>query len=437
MRPNSLFALLALAGLAAAGPAAQAATDIQFWHSMEGALGDRVNAMVDEFNQGQSDYRVKAVYKGNYGESMNAGIAAFRAGNAPDILQVFEVGTATMMYAKGAIKPVQQMSEEAGDPIDPSAFIGAVAGYYSSSDNKLVSMPFNSSTPVFYYNKDAFKKAGLDPEKPPKTWQELEAAGQKLKAAGQECGYTTSWPSWVQLETFSAWHNVPYATKDNGFGGLDARLAIDSDLHVRHLTNLAKLAKERIFLYGGRGDDPNALFISGKCAMITGSSGLRANIAKNARFEFGTSTLPYYDDVKGAPQNSIIGGASLWVFANKSPEVYKGVTKFFKFLSSPQIAARWHQQTGYVPVTKAAYEATKSAGFYEKNPGTETAVKQLNVATTEQSRGVRLGFLPQIREIEDAEMERIFSGQVEPKAGLENMVKRGNELLEKFEKSVR
>jgi len=203
------------------------------------------------------------------------------------------------------------------------------------------------------------------------------------------------------------------------------------------MTTLANLAKERIFLYGGRGDDPNALFISGKCAMITGSSGLRANIAKNARFEFGTSTLPYYDGVKGAPQNSIIGGASLWVFANKSPEVYKGVTRFFKFISSPEIAARWHQQTGYVPVTKAAYEATKAAGFYDKNPGTEVAVKQLNVATTDQSRGVRLGYLPQIREIEDQEMERIFSDKTSAQDGINNMVSRGNDLLEKFQKSVK
>jgi len=414
----------------------QAATEIQFWHSMEGALGDRVNALVDEFNKQNPDYQVKAVYKGNYGESMNAGIAAFRAGNAPDILQVFEVGTATMMYAKGAIKPVQQMSEDAGDPIDPKAFIGAVGGYYSSPDGKLVSMPLNSSTVVMYYNKDAFKKAGLDPEKPPKTWEELAADGQKLKAAGQECGYTTSWPSWAQLETFSAWHNVPYATKDNGFGGLDARLAINTDLHVRHMENLAKLGKEGIFQYGGRGDEPNSLFISGKCAMITGSSGLRANIAKNAKFEFGTTTVPYYADVKGAPQNTIIGGASLWVFANKSPEIYKGVTKFFKFLSSPAIAARWHQETGYVPVTKAAYEQTLKSGYYEKNPGTDVGVKQLNVETTAQSRGVRLGYLPQIREIEDAEIERIVSGKTSAKDGLANMSKRADELLEKFQKSV-
>jgi len=437
MRSHRLAFTVAALLTAFAGSSAHAATEIQFWHSMEGALGERVNELVQEFNKKNPDYKVNAVYKGNYGESMNAGIAAFRAGNAPDILQVFEVGTATMMYAKGAVKPVQQMSEEAGDPLDPKAFIGAVAGYYSSQEGKLISMPFNSSTVVFYYNKDAFKKAGLDPEQPPKTWEELAAAGQKLKAAGQECGYTTSWPSWVQLETFSAWHNVPYATQDNGFGGLDARLAIDTPLHVRHLDNLAKLAKEGIFMYGGRGDQPNSLFIGGKCAMITGSSGLRANISKNAKFEFGTSTLPYYANVKGAPQNTIIGGASLWVFANKSPETYKGVTKFFHFLASPEIAARWHQQTGYVPVTKAAYELTKKQGFYDKNPGTEVGVKQLNVETTAQSRGLRLGFLPQIREIEDQEMERIMSGKASAQDGIKVMVTRGNELLEKFEKSVK
>ncbi len=431
LRAASLAALLCTLGTA------HAATDIQFWHSMEGALGERVNELAADFNKSQSDYVVKPVYKGNYGESMNAGIAAFRAGNAPDILQVFEVGTATMMYAKGAIKPVQQMSEEVGDPIDPSVFIGAVAGYYSSPEGKLVSMPFNSSTPVFYYNKDAFKKAGLDPEKPPKTWEELAAAGRKLREAGLECGYTTGWPSWVQLETFSAWHNVPYATRANGFEGLDARLAVNSELHVRHLTNLATLAKEGVFTYGGRGDEPNGLFISGRCGMFTGSSGGRANIQKNAKFEFGVSTLPYYEGVQGAPQNSIIGGASLWVFANKSPEIYKGVTRFFKFLASPEIAAKWHQQTGYVPVTKAAYEATRKSGYYDKNPGTDVAVKQLDVETTAQSRGIRLGYLPQIRELEDAEMERIFSGKTQPKAGLDNIVNRGNELLERFEKSAR
>jgi len=317
-----IFAL-SLAGIVASIGTANAATDINFWHSMQGALGERVDALVADFNKSQSDYVVNAVYKGTYGESMNAGIAAFRGGQAPDILQVFEVGTATMMYAKGAIKPVQEMSEEVGDPINPDDFLGAVASYYSSADGKLVSMPFNSSTPVFYYNKDAFKKAGLDPENPPKTWKEVAETGKKLREAGLECGYTTSWPSWIQLETFGAWHNTPYATQDNGFGGLDARLAVDQPLFVRHISFLADMSKEGTFTYGGRGDASNALFTSGKCGMFTGSSGNRANIIKTGNFEFGTSSLPYYDDVAGAPQNSIIGGASLWVFARKAPKSIK------------------------------------------------------------------------------------------------------------------
>lgn len=431
-----IFAL-SMAGMIASIGSAHAATDINFWHSMEGALGERVADLVKEFNESQSDYVVKAAYKGAYGESMNAGIAAFRGGNAPDILQVFEVGTATMMYAKGAIQPVQEMSEQVGDPINPDDFLGAVAGYYSSPEGKLVSMPFNSSTPVFYYNKDLFKKAGLDVDNPPKTWEEVAAAGKKLREAGAECGYTTSWPAWIQLETFGAWHNVPYASKDNGFGGLDARLEIDQPLYVKHMTFLADMAKDGSFTYGGRGDAPNSLFTSGKCGMFTGSSGNRANIIKTGDFEFGTSSLPYHEGVEGAPQNSIIGGASLWVFANKSPEVYKGVTKFFKFLSSPEKAAEWHQKTGYVPVTKAGYEVTKESGFYDENPGSDVAVKQLDAETTENSRGIRLGYLPQIRDIEDGAMEEIFSGKLAPEEGLQLMVKRGNELLERFEKSVK
>lgn len=428
---------LTLASAFAGMGAAHAATDINFWHSMQGALGERVNALVEDFNKSQSDYVVHAVYKGTYGESMNAGIAAFRGGNAPDILQVFEVGTATMMYAKGAVQPVQEMSEQVGDPINPDDFLGAVASYYSSPEGKLVSMPFNSSTPVFYYNKDAFKKAGLDADNPPKTWEEVAEAGKKLRAAGLECGYTTSWPSWIQLETFGAWHNTPYASQDNGFGGLDARLQIDKPLFVRHLTFLSDMAKEGTFTYGGRGDASNALFTGGKCGMFTGSSGNRANIIKTGDFEFGTSSLPYHADVAGAPQNSIIGGASLWVFAKKTPEVYKGVTRFFKFISSPEQAASWHQATGYVPVTKAGFEVTQKSGFYDKNPGSDVAVKQLDATTTENSRGIRLGYLPQIRDIEDGEMEQIFAGKVTPEEGLNNMVKRGNELLVRFERSVK
>lgn len=429
------FFALSLAGIIASMGAANAATEINFWHSMEGALGDRVNTLVGEFNKSQSDYVVNAIYKGAYGESMNAGIAAYRAGQAPDIIQVFEVGTATMMFSKGAIKPIQEMSEEVGNPIDPKNFVPGIAGYYSEPNGKLASMPFNSSTPVFYYNKDLFEKAGLDPNAPPKTYTQIHEAAKKLKDAGIECGYTTAWPSWVLVENFSALHNLPYASKNNGFDGLDARIELNKDGFVKHFTFLNEMAKDGTFTYGGRGDAANALFSSGKCAMFTGSSGSRANFSKNAPFKFGISTLPYYDDVPGAPQNSVIGGASLWVFNNKSPDVNKGITEFFQYISSPEVAAKWHQDTGYVPVVKAAYDLTKESGFYDKNPGTDVPFIQLNVETTDESRGVRLGFLPQIRDIQDAEMENIFAQKVSVEEGLENMQKRANELLQRFENS--
>src|ERR1700688_949750 len=221
---SSLVRVALAAALFTLAAQAQAVTDIQWWHSMTGVLNDRVNEIAQKFNASQSDYKVTAVFKGQYDESMTAAIAAYRAGNPPQIVQVFEVGTATMMAAKGAVKPVYQLMAEAKEPFDPKAFLGAVSSYYSDTSGHLISMPFNSSTQVLYVNDDAFKKAGLDPANPPKTWPEVEQAAAKLKASGATCGFTTGWQAWVQLESFSAWNNVPFASQENGLGGPGTRL---------------------------------------------------------------------------------------------------------------------------------------------------------------------------------------------------------------------
>ncbi|MBS0405321.1 MAG: sn-glycerol-3-phosphate ABC transporter substrate-binding protein UgpB [Proteobacteria bacterium] len=433
------FKPLALAGaallsLGLAVPA-HAQTEIQWWHSMGGALGEWVNDLANQFNASQKDYKVVPTFKGSYDESMTAAIAAFRAGNAPDILQVFEVGTATMMYSKGAIKPVAEVMKQAGVTFDPNAYIPAVAGYYTAPNGQMLSFPFNSSTTVFHYNKDAFKAAGLDPDKPPKTWPEVALAAGKLKAAGHKCPFTTSWMSWTQLESFSTWHNVLFATLNNGFGGLGARLVFNSPLHQRHFENLANMAKAGTFVYKGRGNAADATYVSGECAMMTGSSGLYANVKRNGKFAFGISTLPYYPDVPGAPQNTVIGGASLWVMAGKKPETYKGVGQFLAYLSKPEVAAASHQRTGYLPVTKAAYELTEKSGFYKENPGTEVAVEQMIKKTTDKSRGIRLGNFVQVRTIIDEETENLWSGKKTVKEALDAAVKRGNEQLVRFQKT--
>ena len=414
---------------------ANAQTEIQWWHSMTAVNGEWVNDLAKEFNATQKDYKIVPTYKGSYDESMTAAVAAFRAGNAPHILQVFEVGTATMMASKGAIVPVGKVMLDAGYKFDPKVYIPAVAGYYTSPAGQMLSFPFNSSTTVFYYNKDAFKAAGLDAEKAPATWGEVALAAGKLKASGHKCPISISWQGWTQLESFSAWHNVEYATKQNGLAGLDARLKVNSPLHVRHIENLSNMAKQGLFVYKGRGNVPEASFVSGECAMMTTSSGFYGNVKKNAKFAFGLAPLPYYQDVPGAPQNTVIGGASLWVMAGKKAEEYKGIAKFFDFLSTPEVQSASHKRTGYLPITTAAFQMTEKSGFYKENPGTDVAVTQMVRKVTEKSRGIRLGNYVQIRAIEDEELEQVWAGKKAPKEALDSIVKRGDEMLERFEKA--
>ena len=436
MTRKSRFLPAALCALGLAfTPSAFAQTEIQWWHAMGGALGEWVNDLAKGFNESQKDYKVVPTFKGSYPETLTAGIAAFRAGNAPDILQVFEVGTATMMASKGAIVPVGKVMKDSGLKFDPAAYVPAVAGYYTAPNGQMLSMPFNSSTTIFYYNKDAFKAAGLDPNKAPVTWAEVALAAAKLKASGHACPFTTSWISWTQLESFSAWHNVEFATKQNGLGGMDTRLAFNTPLHVRHIQDLENMAKQGLFVYKGRDNKADATFPSGECAMMTGSAGLLGAIKKNAKFDFGVSSLPYYQDVPGAPQNTVIGGASLWVMSGRPADHYKGVAAFFNYLSSPEVQSASHKRTGYLPITTAAFKLTEQSGFYKQNPGADVAVNQMIRKTTDKSRGIRLGNFLQIRTIIDEELEQVWAGKKSAKAALDAAVSRGNEQLERFQKA--
>ena len=423
------------AAIAATCVSAQAQTEIQWWHSMTAVNNEWVNDLAKQFNESQKEYKIVPTFKGVYDESMTAAIAAFRSGNAPHILQVFEVGTATMMASKGATVPVGKVMTDAGLSFDPKAYIPAVAGYYTAPNGQMLSFPFNSSTTIFYYNKDAFKKAGLNPDVAPKTWPEVFEAAKKLKASGHSCPMTLAWQGWTQLESFSTWHNVEFATKANGMGGMDSRMKVNSPLHVKHIDNLGKAAAAGEFVYKGRASSAQASFTSGECAMIQTSSGFYGDVAKNAKFSYALAPLPYYPDVKGAPQNTVIGGASLWVMAGKKAEEYKGVAKFFDFLSQSKVQAASHQRTGYLPVTMDAYDLTEKSGFYQKNPGTDVAVQQMIRKVTDNSRGIRLGNYVQIRTIEDEELEQVWSGKKPAKEALDSIVKRGDELLVRFERA--
>ncbi|MCB9967321.1 MAG: sn-glycerol-3-phosphate ABC transporter substrate-binding protein UgpB [Geminicoccaceae bacterium] len=435
MRTRNLLAVMAAMALAGTSTTAMAATQIQWWHAMGGANGERVEKIAADFNASQDAYEVIPTFKGSYAETMTAAIAAFRAQEQPHIVQVFEVGTATMMGAKGAIYPVYQLMADAGEPFDPDAFLPAVAGYYTTTDGEMLSMPFNSSTPVFWYNKDAFEKAGLDPEAPPATWPEFEEAAKALQAAGYPCGFTTAWESWIHVENFSAWHNLPIGTLSNGFGGLDTELVVNQTPVVDHIAKMGEWQKSKIFDYGGRTNQAAPKFYNQECAVYTESSAGYAGIKANVKdFEFGIGMLPYWPDIEGAPQNSIIGGASLWVLQGHDAAEYEGVAKFFTYLSSPEVQAWYHQETGYLPITTAAYELSQEQGFYERNPGADVAIRQITLnPPTENSKGLRFGNFVQIRDIVAEELERVWAGDATAQEALDEVVRRGNELLRQFQ----
>jgi sn-glycerol 3-phosphate transport system substrate-binding protein len=433
----SVAAMAALTGSSLA-VAQTAPVQIEFWHGLTQPLGGMLEQIATDFNASQKQYQINASFKGQYPEVMTAAIAAFRAGNAPSIVQMFEVGTATMMAAKGAVKPVYELMQESGLPFDPSSYVPAVKGYYSTPDGKMLSMPFNSSTTIMFYNKDAFAKAGLDPEKPPLTWPETVEAAKKLKAAGIACPMTSSWPTWAQMENFGAIHNVPFASKEDGFAGMDAELTFNGPVFVKQIQNLIDMQKAGLFKYGGRDSAGDAFFASGECAITHASSGLRARILKEATYKWGAAPLPYWPDVKDAPKNSILGGASFWVLKSpkRTADEYKGVAAFFNYISKPEVAAKWSKDTGYVPVTTAAFDLIKKEGYYEKNPGADVAYLQMTrTPPTENSKGLRLGNLPEIRNILQEELEKAFQGQQDAKQALDAAVTRGNVVLRNFERA--
>ncbi len=415
---------------------AQAVTDIMWWHAMSGELGRQLEKLAADFNASQSEYRIVPSYKGNYTETVTAAIFAFRSRSQPAIVQVSEIATATMMAAKGATYPVFELMRDESEAFSPAAYLPAVSGYYTDADGNMLSFPFNASTPILYYNKDMFRTAGLDPQIAPRTWPELGAAAKRLRASGAVCGFTTSWPSWINVENFSAFHNLPISTRANGFGGFDAVLTFNNRLMVRHIAQLAEWQTTKLFDYSGRATSAEPRFQNGECGIFIGSSATRADIKANSKFEVGYGMLPYWPDVEGAPQNTSIGGATLWVLRDRPRAEYKGVAKFFAFLSKPEIQAAWHQNTGYLPVTRAAFDLTRAQGFYDRNPGTAISIEQITLhPPTENSRGVRLGSFVLIRDVIDEELEQTFSGKKSAQAALDSAVERGNRLLRQFERA--
>lgn len=439
---GSLAVISLISALAACGaspsstPASSGSTvhgriPITFWTAESGTVGQDLDHLVHEFNTSQDKYKVTAVYKGTYPEVLAATIAAYRAHRAPDITMIFDVGTATMMDSQGVYVPVYQLMKDNHITFATSDFIGAAGTYYGNASGKLDSLPFASSTPVLYYNKSMLAKIGATP---PTTWQQVGQVGQKLVASGVPDGFTTGWPDWTQFEQYAVWNNYHYATKNNGLDGIKGvKLLINTPPFVSHIAQLAAWQKSHVFVYDGRESTPEALFIGGKVGMYIDSSASYASIAKGANFPFGESALPYNGGAPGAPQNTVVGGNSLWVMAGNPKDTYAGDAAFLHFLMSGKAQAYWASKTGYVPVTTDGVKQLTQSGFYQSHPDAVVAVHELtNKPAQPWTRAIRLGNLPQIRDIENAAITAVFSGRESAQQALNAAETQGNNVLANF-----
>ena len=425
------IAAAAAFGLSTAG--AQAATEITWWHAMGGALGETVNAIAKDFNASQSDVVLTPIYKGGYEETMTAGIAAFRAGNAPNIIQIFDAGAATIINAKGAIFPVNDLLSTHGVNFNADDYIVGIRNFYADASGNMIGMPFNSSTPVLYYNKAALEKAGVQP---PKTWEEFEAIAPKLKDAGY-IALAQSHTPWIFSENFHSRHNIPLSDAENGFSGVAKTINYNNE-HMRyHFTNVKEWLDAGYYGYfGTKWGDNQKPFVDEEVAMWLGSSASFGGLKQSAGFEFGTTYLPYWEKIAGREYNTFIGGAALFAFSGKTDAEYKATAQFFQYLSTPETQFFWHRETGYVPITSASYELAKKEGYYTDNPDAEVGILQLSQPGGDNTKGYRLGFYVQIREVMQREYDKIFSGASSVEDAFQAIEEDSNKLLDRFARTV-
>ena len=410
--------------------------EVTLWHAQAG--GNRLEALmeiVDGFNASQANYAVKAIHKGGYGEVMNQTIAAYRAKKQPHMVQVYEVGTLTMMKSN-AIVPVESLMKDAGYTVDWDDFLQPILSYYRTSEGKLLSMPFNSSTPVFFWNKDLYKKAGFT--SPPKTWQELGEQMTELRAAGVECGYATATDLWVHVENYSAVNNQPLGTKSNGLEGLDTELVINKTRVVDHYKRLKQWLDDGRAQFFGRQEKrgQHKAFFSGRCATVVLSTAWQGTLERDATFQWGAAPLLYESDLER--KNSTIGGATFWTLKGHEAEEYKAVAAFFSYLATPDVQIAYSKATGYVPVTTSAYAKMKGEGYFQEKPGREVPILSLKwTPTTKYSWGTRFGNWVQARKAIGAELENALAGTKTVDQAFDDAVRRGNEALRQFEEQYR
>lgn len=422
------------------GPAAGAPVKIDFWYGNSGDISKRVQEQCERFNKSQADFAVACTSQGTYDASLQNTIAAYRAGKQPTITQVSDAGTLDIMLS-GAYYPADKLMADNGYKVDWKDYFSGIASYYATSKGEMYSFPFNSSTALLYWNKDAYAKIGKDHG--PATWEEAAADFKALKEAGYACplGFNISRDEiWQYEEQFLAVHGEPNATENNGYDGLDAEMAFNKGKWVRFVKDLKGWYDNGYAVLKSKetGQTFVDAFAAGDCQTILTSVGDHGNIGRTAKagLTWDVAMLPVYEGTER--RNSLVGGASLWVLAGKSDAEYKAAAAFFNFIAKPEEALTWSTVTGYIPVRKSGFDYLKAQGFYEKAPykGRELAIQSLTFTPpTPVTRGQRLGGLLQIRQEISNGLQAIIINDADVQSSLDEAAERSNGILRRFQQT--
>jgi sn-glycerol 3-phosphate transport system substrate-binding protein len=426
-----LWVLLPTLLCALTSPPRAQQVEIEWWHAASGALAEQVEELARKFNDSQSKYLLATVNKGNDQQVLKEALEAHRAGGHPQIVQIHDRGFIGALLSNRLV-PVHQLLEEQGYTLDWSDMISSVVSPFSYK-GRLMAMPLNVSTPVLWYNKQQFARAGV--QQPPNSWQQLERQLRTLKtSAGVQCGMSLGDDRvWSWIENYAAINDQPFATLDNGLGGLGTEFVYNTNSIVAQVARMKKWLDDGILQLAGQGSSPRQLFTSGRCAAFISSNSDQNVIAADAKFSWGAAFMPHEENVQ--PKNSIVGGAGLGVLKGHRREHYEAVAAFLDFLASTPTQVWWHKLTGYLPFTNAAHVRAERERYYLQNPALEIALLQVKrEKPTVNSLGLRLGDHLKTTRILQHEIEAVFAGKV-PQQAMDDSVKRGNEILREFEQS--
>ncbi|MEO8938227.1 MAG: extracellular solute-binding protein [Burkholderiaceae bacterium] len=418
---------IAFVAAAALPSAASAVTEVRVWHSMTGVPATTFTAIVDSFNAGQKNYHVDLLFKGDDRTTTTAGIAAMSLPNGPDLLQVSDVESGDVLAVRNGIKPMFEILPLAKSK-DFEFFIPGAVAFMKDDRNRVRAFPLEASVPVLLYNESAYEKAGIPLDAPPATWRALQNQLVQLQDAGKgmKCSYTSSDQAWIHIENLGAVHGETIATRNNGLDGPGATLTFNDLLHVRHVALMISWVKSQLFWPSGHGEEGDARFASGECGTLTTASGSLGDIAKTARFKIGVAPLPYYEEGARQPSSALVGGSALWAMEGRTKDVYNGIATFLAYLATPVVAADWHQKTGSLPWTSAAYLVSERTGFYDRYPGLAGVMKSAALSQAATSRGIRLPNYEKVRNIMDMQLDAVWSGEKPAKLGLDDAVRLGD-----------